>query len=222
MRIILFFLILTITKPAFAQADEPVWPEALQTAKNTARMNDLEREVIFELNKVRSNPKRYAELYLEPLYSAYNGKIYTYPGQESTLTKEGNGALMECIMALRKTPSMPVLEPAEGLNKSARILVKDQQFGGIGHITRNGSTPQKRMEMYGEWDIASADDLAYGNCDARQIVIALLIDDGVPDRAHRHNILNPKFHFVGVATGKHPSYKIMCAIDYAGAYKNKE
>ena len=197
------------------------WPAELNTAKDAPYLNDLEREVIFELNKVRSNPKRYAELYLEQLYSAFNEKIYTYPGQEPTLTKEGNGALMECIITLRKTPSMSILNPAEGLIKSARMLVKDQQFGGIGHIARNGSTPQKRMEMYGEWDICSAEDITYGSFEARQIVIALLIDDGVPDRGHRHNILNPKFHFVGVATGKHPSYRIICVNDYAGAYENK-
>lgn len=222
MRIIFIILLLVITTKVFAQADEPIWPEELNTAKNTSLLNDLEREVIFELNKVRSNPARYSKLYLEPLYSAYKGKIFSYPGQEPTLTKEGNGALMECIVVLRKTSSMPLLQPVKGLTKSARMLVEDQQFGGIGHITRNGSTPQKRMEMYGEWDVASAEDLTYGNFEARQIVIALLIDDDVPDRAHRHNILNPNFHFVGVATGKHPSYKIMCAIDYAGDYKNRE
>lgn len=222
MRHLLILLLLAFTTEVFAQSDPDVWPEELNTAKKTSRLNDLEREVVFELNKVRSNPRRYCELYLEPLYSAYNGKIYSYPGQEPTLTKEGNGALMECIAVLRKTNPLPTLRPIDGLTKSARMLVDDQQFGGIGHITRNGSTPQKRMEMYGEWDVASAEDLAYGNFEARQIVIALLIDDGVPDRAHRQNVLNPKFRLVGVATGKHPSYKTMCVIDYAGAFKNKE
>lgn len=219
--IILFLFFLCPVGSSEIQTAEKNWPDELNTAKDTPYLNDLERQVIHELNKVRSNPKRYSELYLESLYSAYKGKIYNYPGQEPTLTKEGNGALMECIMVLRKTPPLPILEPADGLIKSARLLVDDQQFGGIGHISRNGSTPQKRMELYGEWDIASAEDLAYGSFEARQIVIALLIDDGVPDRAHRKNILNPKFHFAGVASGNHPSYKFMCVIDYAGAYKNK-
>lgn len=222
MRILFILLLLVFATKVFAQSDSGIWPEEINTAKNTTQLNELEREVIFELNKVRSNPAQYSKMYLEPLYFAYKEKIYRYPGQEPTLTKEGNKALMECIAALGKTPPMPVLEVAGGLIKSAQMLVKDQQFGGIGHISRDGSTPQKRMEMYGEWDIESAEDLAYGNQEARQTVIALLIDDGVPDRAHRHNVLNPKFHFVGVATGKHPNYKTMCAIDYAGDYKNKE
>jgi uncharacterized protein YkwD len=218
---ILFLLILSFSKPVFAQADEHLWPDELNTAKNTSLLNDLEREVILELNKVRSNPKRYSELYLESLYSAYKGKIYNYPGQEPTLTKEGNGALVECILVLRKTPKLPILAPIDGLIKSARLLVSDQQFGGIGHIARNGSTPQKRMDIYGEWDITSAEDITYGSFEARQIVIALLIDDGVPDRGHRKNVLNPDFHFAGVAYGGHPTYHSMCVIDYAGKYKTK-
>lgn len=221
MRTLFILLLFAFAAKGYAQSDSDVWPDELNTAKNTAQLNELERDIIFELNKVRSNPAQYSKLYLEPLYTAFNGKIYRYPGQEPTLTKEGNGALMECIIALRKTPSMPILQLAEGLIKSTQMLVRDQQFGGIGHITRNGKTPQKRMEIFGDWDIASAEDLAYGNVEARQTVIALLIDDGVPDRAHRHNVLNPKFRFVGIATGNHPSYKTMCAIDYAGDYMNK-
>jgi uncharacterized protein YkwD len=203
------------------QSEEKTWPAELNTAKNDAHLSELEREVIFELNKVRSNPKRYSELYLEPLYVAYKEKIYTYPGQEPTLTKEGNGALMECVMVLRKTTSLPTLKPAIGLIKAARLLVDDQQFGGIGHISRNGSTPQKRMEKYGEWDVCSAEDITYGSFEARQIVIALLIDDGVPDRGHRINILNPCYLFAGVAYGNHPTYQSMCVIDLAGSYKDK-
>jgi uncharacterized protein YkwD len=221
MHKIFFLLIIAFSSPDFAQADEPVWPDELNTAKKVHLLNVLEREVIFELNKVRSNPKRYSELYLESLYSAYEGKIYNYPGQEPTLTKEGIGALMECIMVLRKTPELPILEATDGLIKSARLLVHDQQFGGIGHIARNGSTPQKRMEIYGVWDICSAEDITYGSFEARQIVIALLIDDGVPDRGHRKNILNSCSHFAGVAYGGHPTYQSMCVIDYAGDFKAK-
>jgi uncharacterized protein YkwD len=203
------------------QTEEENWPTELNTAKGASYLNELEREVIFELNKVRSDPKRYSKEYLEDLYSAYKGKVFAYPGQESTVTKEGNGALMECIQVLRNTEPVPILNPAEGLAKASKLLVNDQQFGGIGHITRKGLTPQDRMEKYGEWNICSGEDIAYGNFEARQIVISLLIDDGVPDRGHRNNILNPKSRYVGVSFGKHPSYRAMCVIDYAGDFKAK-
>lgn len=203
------------------QTEGKNWPAELNTAKDAPYLNELEREVIHELNKVRSNPKRYSEEYIEELVTAFKGNLYIYPGQDPLKSKEGIKPLMECIQVLRNTKPLPILIPAEGLAKASRILVKDQQFGGIGHIARNGSTPQKRMEIYGEWDICSAEDIAYGSFEARQIVIALLIDDGVPDRGHRKNILNLQNRFVGVSYGKHPNYRVMCVIDYAGDYKNK-
>ncbi|HAQ19704.1 MAG TPA: CAP domain-containing protein [Prolixibacteraceae bacterium] len=202
--------------------DEKNWPAELNTAKHAAYLTDLEQQVILELNKVRSNPKRFAEEYLEELRIAYSGKLYTYPGQNPVKSQEGIRPLEECIQVLACAKPVPILNPAEGLAKAAWDLVADQQkHGGIGHITRNGLTPQRRIEKYGEWDICSAEDITYGSFEARQIVIALLIDDGVPDRSHRKNILNPCFHFAGVANGGHPSYQAMCAIDYAGAYISK-
>jgi len=203
------------------QTEEKSWPAELNTAKDTPYLNDLEREVIHELNKVRSNPKRYSEEYIEELFTAFKDNLYIYPGQDPVKSKEGIKPLMECIQVLRNTVPLPILSPAEGLAKASRILVNDQQFGGIGHITRNGSTPQKRIEKYGEWNINSGEDIAYGSFEARQIVIALLIDDGVPDRAHRKNILNKRYKYAGVSYGKHPSYNSMCVIDYAGEYKTK-
>ncbi|MGE5447066.1 MAG: CAP domain-containing protein, partial [Bacteroidales bacterium] len=116
----------------------------------------------------------------------------------------------------------PLLRPAKGLAKAAQDLMEEQQrTGGLGHVSRKGTTPQKRIEKYGVWDICSAEDIAYGSINARQIVASLLIDDGVLNRGHRENILNPCTKFAGVAKGNHPTYRVMCVIDYAGSYQSK-
>ena len=219
---ILSFLFLFHIGSPEIQTEEKHWSADLNTAKDAAYIDTLERNVILELNKVRSNPAKYAEEYLEELRTAYSGKLYTYPGQDPVKSQEGIRPLEECIQFLRKTASIPIMKPAEGLAKAAAELLNDQQkHGGIGHITRSGATPQKRIEQYGIWDICSAEDITYGSFEARQIVIALLIDDGVAERSHRKNILNPCFRFVGVANGGHPGYRSMCVIDYAGAYQTK-
>ncbi len=220
--IIIFFTILFVSGISDRLPEEKPWPDELNTANDEAYLSELEQNVILELNKVRSNPKRFAEEYLEDLQTAFEGKIFTYPGQEPLKTQEGIAPLIECLQVLKQTSELPILKPVEGLTKASRDLVTDQQeYGGIGHIARNGSTPQKRIEKYGDWDICSAEDITYGSFEARQIVIFLLIDDGVPDRSHRKNILNPCFRFAGVSFGKHPNYQTMCAMDYAGDYKNK-
>lgn len=219
--IFIFSFLVWIGTPGKIQK-ENAWPAELNTAKDAVYLDTLEQQVILELNKVRCNPKRFAEEYMESLQSAFEGKLFIYPEQDPVKSQEGIGPLIECIQVLKKTEPLPVLIPAEGLSKASAELAEDQQkHGGIGHIARNGSTPQKRIENYGDWDICSAEDITYGSFEARQIVIALLIDDGVPDRAHRKNILNPCFRFVGLAFGKHPSYQTMCVIDYAGEYKTK-
>lgn len=198
------------------------WPDELNTAKNVSYLDELEQNVILELNKVRSNPKRYAEEYLEDLRMAYNGNLFTYPGQITVKTKEGISPLNECIQFLKESKPTGILQPAEGLAKAAADLVADQQKdGGTGHISRKGFNPQQRIEKYGEWNICSSEDITYGSSKAQLIVISLLIDDGVPNRGHRENILSPCSRLVGVAKGGHPTYESMCVIDYAGEYKTK-
>ncbi|HZL10014.1 MAG TPA: CAP domain-containing protein [Prolixibacteraceae bacterium] len=221
----IFILFLSISfwfgTPAILQEEKP-WPAELNTARNTVYLNQLERDVILELNKVRSNPKRFAEEYMEELRTAFEGKIYIYPGQGRVKSQEGILPLEECIKILKKTAPLPILKPAEGLAKAAAELMKDQQkHGGTGHISRKGANPQKRIEKYGDWNICSAEDITYGSFEARQIVISLLIDDGVPDRGHRKNVLNACTRFAGVSNGSHPTYRTMCVIDYAGEYKTK-
>ncbi|MFY9150818.1 MAG: CAP domain-containing protein [Prolixibacteraceae bacterium] len=202
--------------------EEKSWPDELNTAKDVAYLSDLEKEVIYELNKVRSNPKQFAEEYLEELRASFEGKTFIYPGRTPVNSVEGVFPLNECIQALKKTEPVSILKPAEGLARAASILAEDQmKHGGIGHISRNGASPKNRIERFGHWDICSSEDITYGSFEARQIVIALLIDDGVPDRGHRKNILNECSHFVGVSFGGHPSYQSMCVIDYAGEYKTK-
>jgi len=217
-----FFLILFGTGTSVKYSKEKPWPAELNTANDANYLSELEKNVILELNKVRTNPQRYVEEYMDELQSSFDGKIFSYPGQDPVKTQEGVSPLKECIRELRKMSPLPILNPSEGLAKASGDLVSDQRKnGGIGHISRNGSTPQKRIEKYGEWDICSAEDITYGSFEARQIVIFLLIDDGVPDRAHRKNILNPCFRFAGVSYGKHPNYLSMCVIDYAGQYNTK-
>lgn len=222
------FISLFLLFSGFKSMERPIFqeekdcPAELNTAKDVTYLTLLEQQIILELNKARSNPKQYAEDYLEELRTAYSGKLYRYPGQETVKSQEGVASLIECIKVLKTTASMPIIKPSVGLTMAAEDLLEDQQKdGGIGHITRSGQNPLKRIEKYGNWDICSAEDITYGSFEARQIVIALLIDDGVPDRGHRKNILNPCFRFVGVAFGDHPTYRSMCVMDFAGDYKTK-
>ena len=60
--------------------------------------------------------------------------------------------------------------------------------------------------------------LPYGENPARDVVIQLLVDDGVPDRGHRNNILDGNWGVEGVACGPHRDYRQICVMNYAVKY----
>lgn len=198
------------------------WNEKiLDTAKGSSYLNDLEESIVFELNLVRSNPSKYAQDYIKPLLNMFDGRLFKYPGQLPIITKEGKKAVQECIRVLRQTEPVGILHPNAELSKAANDLVSFQAKNGkVGHIGKNRSTMVDRIEKYGEWEVRIAENISYGHHNARQIVIALLVDDGVPSRGHRKNILNNDFKVVGIATGQHPKYGTMCVMDFAGGFKS--
>lgn len=185
-------------------------------------LNDFEKQVLVEMNKVRANPAKYAEEFLEPMQNAYDGKLLKMPGTIPLRTQEGKKALLECIREMKKTSPLPLLSPSEGLSQAANLLVKDQgKSGKVGHTGNKGSTPQTRVEQRGKWDVKLAENIAYGNQSPRRVVISLLIDDGVPSRSHRKNILDKAFKTIGIATGSHPNYGNMCVMEMAGSFQEK-
>lgn len=228
MRIRLFFLMILLVQFAWAgninSDNNSAWNYAeLNTAANASYLTTLEKEIILETNKLRSNPAKYAEEYIEPLAKNYKKRMLYYPGDKPLITKEGVRALHECVRELKKQSPLPILYPSQGLSKAANDHVKDQsRTGKIGHAGGDRSSTRDRIERYGEWKIRIAENIAYGGISAQQIVIYLLIDDGVKSRGHRKNFLHPDYRFVGVATGSHPHYGNMSVMDFAGSFTSKK
>ena len=201
---------------------ESNWDSAkLNTAASAGYLSSLEKEIVWEINRLRSNPAQYAEDFLVPLQNLYKRNYFYYPGDLPLQTNEGVSALNECIKVLKKQSQLPLIYPNNGLTKAARDHVRDQsKTGRTGHTGGDRSRMKDRIERYGDWRIRISENIAYGGKTARQIVIYLLIDDGVRDRGHRKNLLHSDFKKVGVATGSHPYYLKMCVMDFAGEFQN--
>ena len=205
-----------------ASANEKLKDRTLNTASDVNYLSELEKEVIYEINLFRSDPSEYAEKYIAPLAKYYERKVLHYPGDKSIMTQEGVSALNECVRVLKKATPAPVLFPDKLLTKAANDHQKDQaKTGKTGHIGKDRSNSKDRIERYGKWQLRIAENIAYGNTSAQQIVIFLLIDDGVKSRGHRANLLQPDFKSVGVACGSHPRYNTMCVMDFAGGMEDK-
>ncbi len=199
------------------------WDPALDTARNVDYLSDWEKDVIFEMNKVRTDPVRYANEVLKPLLSIYRGKIAHWPDQIPIETYEGARALNELIRELEaRTTRLAPLRPSKGMSRAADDHARDQgRTGGLGHDGSDRSTPFQRMNRYGAWQGTAGENIEYGSSNGAQSVIFLLIDDGVRDRGHRKNILNPRFLVAGVATGSHPVYDTVTVTTFATGYQER-
>ena len=49
-----------------------------------------------------------------------------------------------------------------------------------------------------------------------EVIVALLIDDGVPDRGHRDNIFKEEFQRMAFFTGAHKTYTSQTVLNYNG------
>lgn len=208
----------------FAQASSySNWQtEELNTAKNVDYLSEIEKEILTEINMVRTNPRMYNEEFVKPLLRFYEGLYFRYPGQVPVVTAEGKAALLDCIDALEEAIPVSTMQASKGLTKAASDLLKDQtRTGRLGHTGKDGSNPFERMQRYGSWQHLAAENIDYGNNSARWIVLSLLIDDGVPGRGHRKNLLNPELKVIGIAYGTHPTYSNMCVMDMAGGFTEK-
>ena len=203
------------------------WPiDDLSTAAEADYLSDLEKDVVLHLNMARTNPPKYAKDFIAPRTRYYKGKLYREPWESSDfggyVREEGIEAVRECVSVMEQTSPISLLLPSEGLSFGARDHAFDQSCtGDTGHAGSDGSKPSTRLNRYGEWLTVMGENVSYGPVSGREIVVSMLVDDGVPNRGHRRNILNSQFHVVGVSIKHHPVYRYVCVIDFAGDYEEE-
>lgn len=178
---------------AFRQDIAQVDAEAPTTEKPVSEpKNKLEKDIIEELNRVRTNPQDYAA-WLETQKQYYQGMILKLPGEEPIRTNRGLRSLEEAIVFLRQQKQLPALSFSEALVSTAK-----QQ---ITAITNNQTTNNQQS-------------FVYGKVTPEAIVMQLVVDDGFPDRRHRLAIFNQSYQNTGIACSEIPVYNTICAIAY--------
>jgi hypothetical protein len=193
-----------------------VWREILHAEKNVTYLSMEEKEVIREINKVRTNPKAYAN-YLKRERVYYYGLLIKRPGKIPIRTREGRVALEACITALEKATPVEALLPDDCLSRAAGLLAAEQaKTGAMGHVGADGRTLKDRiLQFCDDKYMQMAENISYGSPDARTIVIRFLIDDGIPSRGHRINLMNSSYTHCGAEMMEHPVYRHVCVIDFA-------
>jgi uncharacterized protein YkwD len=173
--------------------------------------------VVREMNLARQHPDIYA-CYLEELRTRFRGDFLVLPGRTMFRRCEGLAAIDEAIRFLQNARPIAPLIISPGISLAAAEHVTDQVAGDFGHGGSDHSSPGERMNRHGTSSALWGENISYGKATARDVVIALIIDDGLRSRKHRKNIFNPAFNYAGAAFGPHARYRIVCSIDFAGGY----
>ena len=178
----------------------------------------FERAVVQEMSEARTQPRAYAK-HLRELRPYFEGTLWNRPGRVPLRTEEGVAALDEAIAFLESVRPVSPLRFNEGLARAARLHAEDLgPRGALEHVGADGSRLSDRLNRLGRWHGLIAENISTGEEEARQVVIQLLVDDGVAGRGHRKNLFNPDLHQAGAGSAPHRDYRVVTVIDYADGF----
>lgn len=169
----------------------------LHAAGEAAYLGEEEKKVVLFMNMARHDGPLFAETFLQ-----------AYIGDNQM---EMTGYVRSLFRDLKKTSGLVPLRIEEDLTSVARgHAVKMGESGRTGHQDFN-----KRFDpLMGHPYNHVGENCSYGYAQAIDIVLSLLIDEGISDKGHRNNILNGDFNSVGVAIRPHKNYRVNCVIDF--------
>lgn len=198
------------------------WPAGSQQVPDRVPLQEkataFERAVVQEMSDVRVRPKAYAR-HLRDLRDGFEGLLWRRPGRTPLRTEEGVAALDEAIAFLEAQKPIGPLRFNEGLALAARRHARDiGPRGSLEHVGSDGARLSERLNRLGTWQGLIAENISTLEEEPRQVVIQLLVDDGVPGRGHRATLFNPDLHQAGAGSGPHREYRVVTVIDYADGF----
>jgi hypothetical protein len=167
-----------------------------------AHAERFEDAVLAELNYARGDPAGYARDLRDEGPDPYGW--------------EDPAAVAEAAAQLSRQAPLAPLRPDPRLAAAARSHAAAQgRSGGVGH-GRSDDGLGPRLRSHGVFAGLAAENIAYGQETPRDVVRQLIVDSRVPGRGHRRDVFSAGYQLAGVACAPHPTYGMMCVIDYAG------
>ena len=183
----------------------------------------IQRELFIELNNLRKNPKSYIPLIELEMKSLKKSNILKKRDSNLQIqTVEGKDAYIEAINFLQNQEGVPPVKEESRLNSAALDLVKDIGTRGVvSHQDQYGQYVSERIEKYCEWDYSASEVIEVSSKNPQDILISLIVDDGLKNRPDRMTLFNPAYNFVGISCGMHSEYEIVTVIVFTGSIRQK-
>lgn len=189
---------------------KPNVPKPGETRASTA----MEIAVLEEINLARSDPQKYV-VFLEEYKKLFKGNVVYLPGFLRVQTNEGKTPVEEAIEYLKTLPKLKPFTFSNSLNKAANLQLADLIADStIGHTGRDGSDLKTRLKRFGMVGELYAENIAYYADTAREIVLTMIVDDGVKSRNHRKNVFSQNLRLIGIAFGKGKTGEGLCVADF--------
>lgn len=184
----------------FEAYENPIFCLA-NTAEQTDYLAQAEKELIYLQNLVRMNPKLFNQTYVKTYY-------------ELNPRASNSSYAKSLVKDLKEYEKGQLLYPQKAIFDAAEFHANDMgETGNTGHTSADGTSFFERLKKYGVSGYI-AENCSYGENEALDILMQLLIDRNVKSLGHRKNIMNGIYSKVGVAVRPHKIYKSNAVLDY--------
>ena len=171
----------------YAQSGTAEELQAANTAGTCSYLSQVEKDVILYNNLARMYPAKFASIELRGQRES---------GYLTSLRNELNS-----MSALH-----PLTVHRASVNDARCWAVESGKRGITGH-NRVGCDRHEAGHAWGE-------NCSYGKNTGRDIILQLLIDEGISNLGHRRNCLSRTFRSVGVGYATHTAYRFCCVMDF--------
>lgn len=185
--------------------DFSLWNQEILNNANTGvsanYLTNEEKKVLLLVNLARLDGKAFIKNVLDPFVEE---------------TKPTNNSYLKSLYVdLRNTSGLQTLASHKKLSEGTAYHANDMgKKGDTGHDSSDGTDCFVRIKRFYKGGYM-AENCSYGYGDALNIVMQLLIDDGVSSKGHRFNILGKPYKQIGISIRPHKVYTYNCVMDFS-------
>ena len=198
-------------------------PKKSRRKESDSKYRKLQDDIFLELNKLRKNPQSYIPLIESQMNTIkYNNVLFRNESPLRIQTFEGKSAYEDAINFLEQQQPVNPLKLDKRLCLAALDLVNDiGPKGLVSHQDSKGFFVSDRIEQYCEWDYCANECIEVSSHNAEDVLISLLVDDGLSARMNRQALFQRVYNYIGIGCGMHRDFQVCSVLVFAGSLRQK-